>query len=183
MTGWVTFFNHLRDCRSSQFAKAANKLIKVDKLGKVIEDLQNLKGKVRERFGCLIEDRSKSIAVRDPNHGLENLVYMFLNPVRAGIVKHPKDYEHSNYNMYATGIAMEGFSFHPEYLELGNNLDDAAWVFNSMIEEAIIEIMKSFEKLELQGLFKREAFSSNIKTAILFVKNFFHLKLWNQNFA
>ena len=129
----------------SQFAKAANKIIKVDKLGKVIEDIKNLNGKFRERFGCLIEDRSKSIPVRDENHGLANLIYIFLNAVRAGIVKHPKEYEYSNYNMYASGLAIPGFSFHPEYLALGNTLDEAARVFTGMIEEAVAEILQTFE--------------------------------------
>ena len=161
----------------SQFAKKANTLFNVDKKGRVILNIENFKGELRPRFGCLIENRSKSIPVKNTNHGLANLIYMFLNPVRAGIVRHPKDYQHSNYEMYASGIKKTGYEFHPEYLELGSTLEACAKIFAELIEEQLEDILKNLIDRANITLNNRESYFKNIKAVINFVSTFFHLRI------
>lgn len=73
------------------------------------------------RFGCLISDRTKTIKVYGQFHALTLLIYIFLNPVRAGIVCRPEDYAFSNFNQYAYGVKCfdDLFVPHPAYLALG----------------------------------------------------------------
>lgn len=161
----------------SQFARQANSLLQVNDKGKVVLNFQEFTGKLRQRFGCLIENRSKSIPVINDNHGLANLIYIFLNPVRAGIVKHPKDYKYSNYNMYSSGILQDGYKFHPDYLALGSTLEICARVFTEMVEEQLMEILISFSKNIKNTWDKRDAFKTNIFEAIAFVTKFFKKRL------
>lgn len=161
----------------SQFAKQANMLLKVNNKGKVLSDIEALKEKFRQRFGCLIEDRSKSIPLINTNHGLANLIYIFLNPVRAGLVKHPKEYKYSNYLMYSTGNPQEGFQFHPEYLALGNTLEACAKVFTEMVEEKLLEIPATLLKTIKTNWAKREAYKANIVETLNFVTKFFQLRI------
>ena len=53
------------------------------------------------RRSSLIDDRTKTVKVYDYSHALNLLIYIFLNPVRAGLVKHPRDYLHSNFRQWS----------------------------------------------------------------------------------
>ena len=93
-----------------------------------------------DRRSSLIDDRTKTVRVDDDHHCLNLLIYIFLNPVRAGIVKHPKDYAYSNYNQYARGdkkAARGLFSYHPAFLALGNTFGARRRRFCRLIEEAL----------------------------------------------
>ena len=50
------------------------------------------------RKGAFWEDRYHATAVEDGDHLLQCLVYIDLNMVRAGVVKHPSEWEHGGYN-------------------------------------------------------------------------------------
>jgi len=51
-----------------------------------------------QRTGTLFEGRIKSKLVSNDKHFLKSVVYIHLNPVIAGLVENPKDWEFSNYN-------------------------------------------------------------------------------------
>ena len=53
-----------------------------------------------QRAGHLFQDRFKSEAVEDPPYFLTVLRYIHYNPVKAGLVKSPKDYKYSSYLCY-----------------------------------------------------------------------------------
>jgi len=54
----------------------------------------------RKRSGHLFQGRFKSIIVDKDNYLLELSRYIHLNPVRAGIVEKPEDYQYSSYKTY-----------------------------------------------------------------------------------
>ena len=52
----------------------------------------------KERKGAFWEDRYHATAVEANDHLIRCLIYIDLNMVRAGVVKHPKEWEMSGYN-------------------------------------------------------------------------------------
>lgn len=109
-----------RDC-FSLFARRFNKNIK--------------------RVGGVIRDRTRTVKVFDHHQSLTLLIYIFLNPVRAGIVKHPRDYPHSNFSLYAYGKIdprMAGvFCLHPAFLALGRCAAVRRAKFRFLVEQAM----------------------------------------------
>ena len=62
-----------------------------------------------------------------------------MNPVRAGMVKHPKDYPFHNFHAYAYGKHVYSglFVYHPAYLALGDTPEARRHAFNRLIEIAV----------------------------------------------
>lgn len=77
-----------------------------------------------KRRGQLVMDRFKSPQIEDDGHLLNVIIYIDLNPYRAGKVKHPKDNEWSSFAHYAYGKEDALITPAPSYLALGNT--DAA---------------------------------------------------------
>jgi len=63
----------------------------------------------RKRSGHLFQGRYKAIVVEADEYALELSRYIHLNPVRAGMVKRPQDYEWSSYRCYAGFAAAPGW--------------------------------------------------------------------------
>ena len=81
------------------------------------EGMRNLNGIYTQRFnrrrrqrGHLFEGRYKSVLVEREAHLLELIRYLALNPVRAGLVKNPQDWQWSHHRAYL------GLSAVPDYL-------------------------------------------------------------------
>ncbi|MCM8829539.1 MAG: transposase [Candidatus Omnitrophica bacterium] len=74
-----------------------------------------------KHIGHLWQDRYKSILISKDNYLLACGSYVELNPVRAGIVKDPKDYKWSSYNTYAYGKIDTLIDEHPIYKEMSEN--------------------------------------------------------------
>jgi len=93
------------------------------------------------RVGGVIRDRTTTVKVLTHHQALSLLVYIFLNPVRAGIVKHPRDFENHNFSMYARGKKNpkhhDIFSFHPAYIALGKTPKIRQAKFMHLIEKAL----------------------------------------------
>ncbi|MYM67458.1 addiction module toxin RelE [Pseudoduganella sp. FT55W] len=78
--------------------------------GKLAPAMRQLNGIYSQYFnrrhklvGHVFQGRYKSILIEKENYLLEVARYIVLNPVRAGLVKHPQDWPWSSYNMvYAT---------------------------------------------------------------------------------
>ncbi|MBN2395876.1 MAG: hypothetical protein JXC36_05350 [Candidatus Atribacteria bacterium] len=64
--------------------------------------------KKQQRVGHLLQGRYKSILVDKENYLLKLSCYMVLNPVRIGIVKDPKDYKCSSYQVTASDAHIPG---------------------------------------------------------------------------
>ena len=72
------------------------------------------------RTGTLWEGRYRSTLIQAERHLLACMVYMDLNPVRAGMVADPADYRWSSHLHYIGRRADKLITPHPLYWELGN---------------------------------------------------------------
>ena len=72
------------------------------------------------RSGTLWNGRYKPILVDDERGWLRCLRYIERNPVEAGIVRDPSEYEWSSYRTHALGEASTWLTPHPVYLALGS---------------------------------------------------------------
>ena len=72
-----------------------------------------------ERSGTLWEGRFRSCLVQQDTYLMACYRYIELNPVRAGLVQHPSQYQWSSYRSNALGEASDLLSPHELYLDLG----------------------------------------------------------------
>lgn len=73
------------------------------------------------RTGTLWEGRYRAAAIDSETYFLSCCRYIELNPVRAGMVKHPRDYSWSSYRAHALGRTDTLLSDHPLYHALGRS--------------------------------------------------------------
>ena len=73
------------------------------------------------RSGTLWEGRFRSCLTQSEDYVLACYRYIELNPVRAGMVRHPREYRWSSYAANALGKADPLLSAHEEYRRLGRN--------------------------------------------------------------
>jgi putative transposase len=71
------------------------------------------------RSGTLWEGRFRSCLVQSEAYVLACYRYIELNPVRAGVVAHPRDYRWSSYRANAYGVSNPLVLAHDEYRRLG----------------------------------------------------------------
>ncbi len=76
--------------------------------------------KLHTRTGTLFEGRYKSMLVQTERYLLACMVYIDLNPVRAGMVVQPQDYAWSSYGHYAGLRSDPLVTPHPQFWALGN---------------------------------------------------------------
>ncbi|WP_426338876.1 transposase [Pseudoduganella sp. S-14] len=80
--------------------------------------------KKRNWTGTLWEGRFKSCLMFDQRYFLTCMRYIELNPVRAGMVGHPRDYPWSSYRTNAEGVSNPCITPHAIYQALGNTESD-----------------------------------------------------------
>ena len=80
--------------------------------------------RVYERRGTLWEGRFRSFLTQSDSYALACYRYIELNPVRANMVEHPREYKWSSYAANADGRATSLVTPHSIYLALGT--DDVA---------------------------------------------------------
>ncbi len=73
-----------------------------------------------ERTGTLWEGRYKSSVIDAESYYLACLHYIEMNPVRAGVVRHPRDYRWSSYCCNAEGEPNSLITPHSMYTQLGD---------------------------------------------------------------
>lgn len=100
--------------------------------------------------GHFWQDRFKSQPVGKDEYFIQCGKYIELNPVRAGIIKDPKDYKYSSYNYYAKG---------------GNNSLLTKDIFYEEIGETNKERQKAYKDLEIDdvasGSYKKSVWGSD----------------------
>lgn len=90
--------------------------------------------KQRKRRGQVIMDRFKSPRI-ESHHDLEKVMqYADLNPKRAGMVNHPKDYAWTSLHYYAYGKEDSLITPAPNYEKLGATDQERQEAYLSMIE-------------------------------------------------
>ena len=89
--------------------------------------------KLYKRSGSLWEGRFRSCMVQCERYLLTCYCYIELNPVRAGLVRHPGDYGWSSYRDNASGDPAGAITAHPVYLRLGENSSERAMAYVSCL--------------------------------------------------
>jgi putative transposase len=92
------------------------------------------------RSGTLWEGRYRATVVDSERYLLTVMRYIELNPVRAGMVAHPRDYPWSSYLYNALaegGKNLDWLTPHPEYLALGRKEADRQAAYRQLFRAAI----------------------------------------------
>ena len=89
------------------------------------------------RTGTLWEGRFKSAVVSRDDYLIRCSRYIELNPVRAGMVGHPRDYQWSSYHRRALGQADDLLDEDPWYASLGSTALERAQVYHDWLEGSV----------------------------------------------
>ncbi len=92
------------------------------------------------RSGTLWEGRYRATVVDSETYLLTVMRYIELNPVRAGMVAHPRDYPWSSYAFNAQGEIGPNTSWlkpHAQYTRLGKNAENRQSVYRQLFRAAI----------------------------------------------
>jgi putative transposase len=89
------------------------------------------------RTGTLWEGRYKSTLIQAERYLLACMIYMDLNPVRAGMVADPAEYPWSSYQHYIGRRADKLITPHPLYWELGNTPFARDEAYGAMVRAGI----------------------------------------------
>ncbi|MEO0292705.1 MAG: transposase [candidate division WOR-3 bacterium] len=112
----------------------------------------------RKSVGHIFQDRFKSILVEKENYLLELCRYIVLNPVRAGLVEAPEEWEWSSYK------AMIGLVKPPELLNI-------SWILSNF-DEDLEKAMERYKKFVLEGIGKESPWKELRGRIFLGSKNF-----------
>jgi len=93
-----------------------------------------------KRSGTLWEGRYKSTLVDEDGYLLSVSRYIELNPVRANMVDHPKDYPWSSYQKNALGKDIKLITPHRIYNQLGQDDDSRKSSYRSLFKGHISEL-------------------------------------------
>ena len=115
----VEGISRLMQLVNSQFAKKINKAMK--------------------RRGQVIMDRFKSPVIQTDEALLRVITYGDLNPQRAKMISHPKEYRWSSYRYYAYGEKDPLITPAPSYLALGKTSQERELAYRNMVNTTIAE--------------------------------------------
>lgn len=139
---YVLMTNHVHLLASSSEASGIGNMMK--RLGQRYVQYFN---RTSGRSGTLWEGRFRSCLVQGDAYLLQCQRYIELNPVRAGIVKHPVDYPWSSYGTNAQGELNDLIHPHSLYQKLGDTPTErfASYraLFDSRLEQGVIEQIRS----------------------------------------
>jgi len=93
--------------------------------------------KAYQRTGTMWEGRFKSSLVDSETYCLACYRYIELNPVRAGIVKHPSEYRWSSFNANAHGGLSGLLTPHESWLALGDDEVCRQTAYRELFKEAL----------------------------------------------
>ena len=85
----------------------------------------------------MFEGRFRSSLVQNDEYFLTCLRYIELNPVCAGLVKDPVDYQWSSYRVHGFGLRTRMWVPHDNYLALGNHVKARQSAYRSLMNEAL----------------------------------------------
>jgi len=88
------------------------------------------------RSGTLWEGRFKSALVDSSTYYLTCSRYIDMNPVRAGLVRVPADYEWSSFACLGLGRSDPLVTLHPEYLALGGSAPERCHAYRALCDAA-----------------------------------------------
>lgn len=121
-TETVEGLSRLMQVVNSQFAKVINKSL--------------------ARRGQVVMDRFRSPIIQTDTDLLKVMAYVDLNPNRARMVIHPKEYRWSSYKYYAHGKSDLLITPAPSYLGLGNTPVERQTIYQNMVNAILAVDMK-----------------------------------------
>src|SRR3989338_4937183 len=98
--------------------------------------------------GHFWQDRFKSQPIGKDNYFIQCGKYIELNPIRAGLVRHPKDYTYSSYTFYSEGKTDPLITGDMFYQELGNTGKERQMIYKEII---IDELVRNTYKKKIWG--------------------------------
>jgi len=117
-----------------------------------------------DRVGHVFQGRYYSTLVQKERHLLELTRYIHLNPVRAGLVKSPEQYEWSTYRNYVGGARGCGWVETDWTLEqFGSTKLSARDAYRNFVEEGLKENLRNPLDLAVDGILGDEEFFSRLK--------------------
>ena len=140
-------YGGLRDCAIHAYVLMTNHvhlLVTPRRKGAVARLMQDIGrsyvrtiNSVHGRSGTLWDGRFKSSLVDSDRYLLACHRYIELNPVRAGMVQHPKDYPWSSYSHYAKRNDNVLLTDHDGYRALGTDTRSRAAAFEGLMHEPL----------------------------------------------
>ena len=106
-----------------------------------------------KQVGYVFRDRFKSEVICDENHFYNCIHYIYNNPVRAGICKHPMDYPYSNYKANLNNL-MKIQEYNYSFIDIEEDIEQ---ICNSFINQFLIK-----NKVELSDLHHNNILLKNI---------------------
>lgn len=91
----------------------------------------------KKRRGQVVMDRFKSPRIQTDAHLLKVMLYIDLNPKRAGKVRHPMENQFSSFAYYAAGKEDPLITPAPSYLELGSTPEKRREAYRDLVEEIL----------------------------------------------
>ncbi|MBI3514508.1 MAG: transposase [Proteobacteria bacterium] len=91
----------------------------------------------RRRSGTLWEGRYRAAPIDSAAYFLACCRYVELNPVRAGLVRHPREHPWSSYRAHAEGAPDALVSDHPIYRALGRSRADRQEAYRALFRGAL----------------------------------------------
>jgi putative transposase len=95
--------------------------------------------KAARRSGSLWSGRFRSCLVPSETYALTCYRYIELNPVRAGMVPHPRDYRWSSYRANAEGYGAPMLEGHAAYLRLGEAAESRRNAYLNLLDVSLEE--------------------------------------------
>ena len=92
-----------------------------------------------QRTGTLWEGRFKSCITQEDQYVLSCYRYIELNPVRAGMVGHPQDYQWSSFSFNGAGQPNSLISPHPLYSNLAVDSGERLLAYQELLKSALSE--------------------------------------------
>jgi putative transposase len=130
---WMT--NHVHLLASPEFERTVGKVFQ--SVGRRYVQYFNY---TYHRSGTLWEGRYRATVVDSEHYLLTVMRYIELNPVRAGLVAHPRDYPWSSYGfnaLGAKGLNADWIRPHQEYRGLGRTAADRQAAYRQLFRGAI----------------------------------------------
>jgi putative transposase len=109
--------------------------------------------RVYQRSGTLWEGRFRSCLIDSEPYLLACQRYIELNPVRAAIVRHPRQYRWSSYRANAEGQASELVVPHDQYRRLGGSAEARRTAYQALFHAPLDAIVVSEVRLATNGGF------------------------------
>jgi putative transposase len=110
------------------------------------------------RDGSLFRGRYKSILVDAKNYLLRISRYIHLNPVRANLVKHPRNYNWSSYTFYSTSAAVPDWFYTKEVLSCFGTTQQKNKYALFVLEKTDIELETFYCKVRLLPILGSDPF-------------------------